>query len=223
MVYACHQCHKQFTSKKGLEYHLINQVCQGQESLASIDREKLQLLLSLRERELDICRLKFETAKLQANLTQVEPKETLIRDNIKEKPPKFIICLRIKPPSHPNNFGEECCDILWDLQIEPTVSFVGQKMLRSLHFHPSYPMNWNLQLGNDDYMSVFSDGHWKNIYTDLLITEFLRGNLHRLSKIYQNTDQLEDFVRDHLSEIQEQCRKTMKIESRKIFSGCARS
>ena len=99
-----------------------------------------------------------------------------------------VVCL--------NNFGKEKCDgldspliiSLYKKYGENAFKILSSDILRLLHFNPSTPENMNIKCGSgngrsDENILVYHDDEWNDIRYDLVVHEYVKGNLDRISKL----------------------------------------
>ena len=200
MSKTCPHCHKVFARQLNLNYHLTKGVCTGKTAyseLADMSEERLRLIISLKEKEIEL-------AKLSLNL-----EKTPLISNRK----KVLVKLKRKAKIELLNFGQENCEVFGQLLPRDDIEFIGKELIEALHFNPKYPENHNLCYPDkeDDHLLVYVDNDWKSVYHLTLISEYLRGNLFRLKRITPLHSKIKKTVEDHIDQIQQLCRQTLSL------------
>lgn len=174
-----------------------------------LDNDKIRLLIKLRQKELEIKKIELEIEKMKAIPVPIV--------NVKPKV-KIKLSLKIRTL----NFGQELCDMLETIQVLSDLTFISQICLEIVHFNTQFPQNWNLNYkdSSSEFISVYINDQWQEIYIDLVIDEYIKGNIMRLTIMHpSHTDYFQKLLQDDeaLSELQYMCKKSLAYFSQQIF------
>jgi len=202
MQRTCPDCQKMFARSSNLEYHLKNRVCRKKEYRDPINpNDRLKLMIELKDREIRLAELSIELEKLKHKRKD-------------ETSPTLPVPIGAKQGKAPLNFGQERCDVFGQLTPTLSVEFLSDELLRKLHFNPDYPENWNLLYRQSgDYISVYLEDEWQDIYFPSVIDEYLRGNLGRMNL---GNEEAIAFVESKIESIYSRCKKTVTEGTRII-------
>ncbi len=206
-------------------------------SLIGCSEEKLKLIVAIRNREIELIQLhqinKYKypepssyhitTTTTNANIKpDSTTPNTNTHSNYSMNLPPRVPSPRTLPPTrrvklqltrHLRSFGSESCQMLSKVKVNPSLEFICETLVELIHFHPSYPQNHNLKANNEDldYILVYFEDQWQQVYYRTLIVEFIRGNLGRLKILghESNATILESMINQDVEEVYDLFRLTL--------------